>query len=77
MSELTAIQKEAVAIRRAEIEAASASSDALCACGEPKDEHYDEVDPPPFLGYGIDAADVCRNRTICGCEGFELARGSV
>ena len=43
----------------------------ICYCGDPKDEHYDEVDPPPYLGYGVDAADICRNRATCGCEGFE------
>jgi len=44
-------------------------SDPMCVCGEPKSEHYDEVDPPPFP---TDAVDVCMNRSSCGCEGFEL-----
>ena len=44
----------------------------MCECGEPEDEHYDEVDPPPNLGFVADAADICRNRAVCGCEGFVL-----
>lgn len=40
----------------------------MCLCGEPKSEHYDEVDPPLFP---TGAVDICGNRSWCGCEGFE------
>ena len=46
-------------------------SDLICVCGEPESEHYDEVNPPPSLGYGTDSTYTCKHHSRCGCEGFE------